>query len=71
MNIEVPAGAEIPWPAIHIVQVDERAAPPRHNDRNLTHLFESLLPRAPLPPRQVHAMSVESPDFGHASCTPR
>jgi 6-phosphogluconolactonase len=57
------AGAEIPWRAVHVVQVDERVAPTGHTDRNLTHLKESLLENAPLPPDQLHAMPVESADL--------
>jgi 6-phosphogluconolactonase len=37
------AATDMPWPAVHIVQVDERVAPNGHPDRNLTHLRESLL----------------------------
>jgi 6-phosphogluconolactonase len=36
------AAMEIPWPAVHVVQVDERVAPAGHVDRNLTHLRETL-----------------------------
>jgi 6-phosphogluconolactonase len=61
-------GAEdVPWPAIHVVQVDERVAPAGHPDRNLTHLRESLLDHAPLGPEQIHAMPVESPDLEAAA----
>ena len=49
------ADEEVPWPGVHVVQVDERIAPPGDPDRNLTHLCESLLARAPLPPDQIHA----------------
>jgi 6-phosphogluconolactonase len=45
-----------------VFQVDERIAPPGDPDRNLTHLRESLLSHAPLPPDQIHAMPVEEPD---------
>ena len=61
------AVADVPWPAIHIVQVDERVAPPGHPDRNLTHLRESLLDLAPLPPDQIYAMPVESADLNAAA----
>ena len=54
---------EVPWGAVHMAQVDERVAPAGHPDRNLTHLRESLLDQSPLPPDQVHAMPVESPDL--------
>src|ERR1700735_5093565 len=42
------AAAQIPWRAVHIVQVDERVAPAGDQDRNLTHLRESLAD-SPLP----------------------
>jgi 6-phosphogluconolactonase len=54
---------DVPWKAVHIVQVDERVAPAGDPDRNLTHLRESLLARCPLRPEQVHAMPVESADL--------
>jgi len=56
------AAARIPWRAVHIFQVDERVAPAGHPDRNLTHLRESLT-GSPLPPDQLYAMPVESPDL--------
>lgn len=56
------ATANVPWASVHLLQVDERIAPAGDADRNLTHLRESLLERAPLPPEQVHAMPVEFPD---------
>src|SRR5580658_3179416 len=58
---------DVPWPAVHIVQVDERVAPAGDPDRNLTHLRESLLNRAPLAPEQIHAMPVESADLDAAA----
>src|SRR5262249_49720509 len=61
------ADADVPWPAIHVVQVDERAAPGGHSDRNLTHLRESLLDHAPLAPGQIHAMPVEPVDMNAAA----
>ncbi len=56
------ADEDAPWKDVHIVQVDERAAPAGDPRRNLTHLEESLLAYAPLPPSQVHAMPVEAAD---------
>ena len=61
------ATADVPWPAVHIVQVDERVAPAAHPDRNLTHLRESLLDHAPLSADQIHAMPVESADLESAA----
>jgi 6-phosphogluconolactonase/glucosamine-6-phosphate isomerase/deaminase len=52
------AGEDVPWQAVHVVQVDERVAPAGDPDRNLTHLNESLLAHAPL--RQVHAGSADT-----------
>jgi 6-phosphogluconolactonase len=57
------AGEDVPWKSVHVFQVDERVAPSGDPDRNLTHLRESLLSHAPLPPDQIHAMPVESPDL--------
>ena len=61
------ATADVPWPAVHIVQVDERVAPAGNPDRNFTHLRESLLDRAPLSAGQIHEMPVESPDLEAAA----
>jgi 6-phosphogluconolactonase len=57
------AREDVPWPGVHLYQVDERVAPAGDPDRNLTHLRESLLEHAPLGPEQVHAMPVELPDL--------
>ncbi len=56
------ATEKIPWDRVHIVQVDERVAPAGDQDRNLTHLRESLRD-SPIRPEQIHAMPVESPDL--------
>jgi 6-phosphogluconolactonase len=53
------ANETVPWKDVHVVQVDERVAPAGDPDRNLTHLRQSLLEHAPLPPEQIHAMPVE------------
>jgi len=60
------ADERMPWPSVHVVQVDERVAPAGDPDRNLTHLRESLLAHCPLRPGQVHAMPVESADLESA-----
>lgn len=57
------ASEDVPWARMHVLQVDERVAPPGDPDRNLTHLRESLLARAPLPPEQLHPMPVEDADL--------
>ena len=61
------AASDVPWPAVHIVQVDERVAPAGHPDRNLTHLRQSLLDHAPLAAGQIHDMPVESADLEAAA----
>jgi 6-phosphogluconolactonase len=61
------ANEEVPWQNVHVVQVDERIAPAGDPDRNLTHLRESLLAHAPLPPGQIYAMPVEENDLEAAA----
>ncbi len=61
------ADEKMPWPGVHVVQVDERVAPAGDPDRNLTHLRDSLLAHCPLRSEQVHAMPVESADLETAS----
>ncbi|MFZ0913969.1 MAG: 6-phosphogluconolactonase [Candidatus Korobacteraceae bacterium] len=61
------AGEEVPWRDVHVFQVDERIAPAGDPDRNLAHLSASLLEHAPLPPQQIYAMPVESPDLEAAA----
>jgi 6-phosphogluconolactonase len=65
--LRVLARQEIPWGGVQVVQVDERVAPWGDPDRNLTHLRESLLARAPLQPGQIHAMPVEDEDLAAAA----
>ncbi len=61
------AEADVPWQAVHVVQVDERVAPAGDPDRNLTHLRESFLDHAPLTPENIHTMPVEPPDLEAAA----
>src|SRR5262249_56618010 len=61
------AHQDVPWDAVHIVQVDERVAPEGDPDRNLTHLRESLLGQASLALGPIHAMPVEASDLGGAA----
>jgi len=60
------ASEDLPWPAVHIAQVDERVAPAGHADRNLAHLLESLT-AAPIKPEQILAMPVEDVDLQAAA----
>jgi 6-phosphogluconolactonase len=61
------AGEDIPWAGVQLFQTDERVAPAGDPDRNLTHLRESLLQRAPLRPEQIHAMPVEAENLQAAA----
>lgn len=61
------ASEDVPWPSVEIVQVDERIAPAGDPDRNLTHLRENLLNRAPLRPDQIYGMPVEAADVESAA----
>ncbi len=59
LMFDVLVETPVPWPAVHIFQVDERVAPRGGEDRNLTQLRKRLLERLPVPPAGVHAMPVE------------
>ncbi len=61
------AAEDLPWGRVHVLQVDERAAPPDHPDRNLFHLRTALLDLALLPPDRIHGMPVEEPDLDRAA----
>ncbi len=65
--LRVLADEQLPWENVHVVQVDERAAPAADPDRNLAHLRESLLDHAPLRPDHIHAMPVEAADLDRAA----
>jgi 6-phosphogluconolactonase len=65
--LRILANEEVPWKEVHIVQVDERVAPEGDPDRNLTHLRESLLKHAPLPPEHLYPMPVEEHDLRAAA----
>jgi 6-phosphogluconolactonase len=67
MMLRELANEEVPWMNLHVFQVDERIAPAGDPDRNLTHLRASLLEHVPLPPEQIYAMPVESPDIEAAA----
>ena len=61
------AREDLPWNRVYVAQVDERVAPAGSPDRNLSHLRESLLVQVPLPPENVCAMAVDSPDLEAAA----
>lgn len=61
------ADEDMPWEAVHVFQVDERAAPAGDPDRNWTHLRESLPAHARLAHERLHAMPVECDDLERAA----
>jgi 6-phosphogluconolactonase len=65
--LRVLADEGLPLEHVHVFQVDERVAPADDPDRNLTHLRQSLLDYAPLPPDHLHAMPVEAGDLERAA----
>jgi 6-phosphogluconolactonase len=61
------AGEDLPWPQVHLFQVDERVAPAGHPDRNLAQLRASLLGPGLLSEAGLHAMPVEAVDLEAAA----
>jgi 6-phosphogluconolactonase len=58
---------DVPWTNVHVFQVDERIAPPGHDDRNLVQLHAHLLSQVPLPLDNIHPMPVEVVPPGEAA----
>jgi 6-phosphogluconolactonase len=58
------ADDKVPWKAVEIFQVDERVAPRGDDERNLTHLEESLPPAAWA---RMHPMPVDADDLEAAA----
>ena len=65
--LQLLAEEDIPWPLVHLFQVDERVAPVGSADRNLTQLLENLVNHVALPPAQLHAMPVDEADLESAA----
>lgn len=57
------ARTSLPWPAIDILQVDERIAPAGNEDRNANTLRTALLEPAAVPADRIHLMPVEETDL--------
>ena len=66
-DVAALSNQDMPWEKVHVVQVDERVAPARRPDRNLTHLRDSLLTQARLPVDRIHAKPVEASDLEAAA----
>ena len=58
---------DLPWPRIHVAQVDERVAPADDARRNLARLERILVTEGPLARGQLLAMPVEAADLGAAA----
>lgn len=56
------AGAELPWPVIDVLQVDERCTPPGHEDRNAVQLARAFGAVATRFPHAFHWMPVDEGD---------
>lgn len=67
--LRILAEEDVPWQNVQLVQVDERVAPAGLEDRNLTHMLQTLVAHAPLTPEQVHAMPVEENDLQQAAAS--
>jgi 6-phosphogluconolactonase len=52
---------------VHVVQVDERVAPPGDPARNWTPIAERLVAAARIPPAHAHPMPVEDSDLDGAA----
>jgi 6-phosphogluconolactonase len=61
------AEESVDWQHVYLVQVDERAAPLGHADRNLTHLREAFLDHVPIKESQILAMPVDATDLNAAT----
>lgn len=57
------AAEDLPWPWVHLLQADERAAPADSAERSLTNLQMNLLMQARHPQPQIHPMPVEMADL--------
>ena len=55
------------WPAIDVLQVDERVAPDGHRDRNAVAQAAAFEAHAARAPRRFHWMPVEEPDLDAAA----
>ncbi len=60
------AASDLDWDKIHVVQVDERAAPWGHDDRNWTMLHRNLVWPAHVPQSNAHPIMVEDEDAAEA-----
>jgi 6-phosphogluconolactonase len=58
---------QIPWPSVHLFQVDERCVPPDHAESNFRMIREALLARVPIPDGNFHRMAAERENLEEAA----
>ena len=63
LMLRLLAAEDLPWKAVHLVQVDERVAPGEHPDRNFSHISEILRAHPLLESGQVVPMPVAQADL--------
>jgi 6-phosphogluconolactonase len=61
---KILAGLPVPWPSVHVWQVDERVAPDGDPARNLDDLQAGLLAKVPV---TAHLFAVTNPDLDAAA----
>ncbi len=66
--LECLASEALPWPDVHVFQVDERIAARDHAARNLGPLLAAFA-ACDIPAAHIHAMPVEAPDADAAART--
>jgi polyphosphate glucokinase len=49
----------VPWPSVHVFQVDERTAPDGSAERNWTGLRQNLIDQINIPAENIHPMPVD------------
>lgn len=59
--------ADVPWPAIDLFMVDERAVPPDHVDSNFRMITENLLDHLASSPHAIHRMRADREDLDGAA----
>jgi len=58
---------KIPWPRVHLFQVDERCVPPDDVESNYRMMRQAMIERIPLPAANFHRMPAEQPDHEGAA----
>lgn len=65
--LQALARCSLPWRAVHVVQVDERAVPADDERRNLAALRTALVESGALPTANLHPMPVDAPGSAAAA----